>query len=135
LGGQITATSTGDPRWNSRAQERRVPFHEGRNGSDGRHAVALEILLAGQDRETEQDVGRHRRAAGNRGIEEAPGPDDQRLVIAPRVEEPLRPRIPEEVEHGHGQATRLVQPAAVECHLVEREEPVGHHRVVLQVRT
>ena len=52
---------------------------------------------------------------------------------APGVEEHLRLRVPEEAQRLVGEAPRLVEPAPVERGLVEREQPGGHHRVVLEV--
>ena len=74
---------------------------------------------------------RHRVARGQRVVLQAAGPGDERFGVVGGVEEAAA-GVLEAGQHDVDQLPRGDEPALVEGRSVEREEPVGQMRVVLQ---
>ena len=111
----------------------RRPRHQFRQALQRSYRLAPVIIVAGDYRQAQQQVGGYRTAAGLGVVEHIARAHHQILVAAPGVIERPGRRIPEELQHRIGQLEGGVQPAAVESGLIQRQQAVGHKGIVLQI--
>src|SRR5215467_3035496 len=111
----------------------RVSRHQVGHGSKGPGGDRLVALLAEEDSQAEQPVDGHGGAAGHGIVEEIARPDYEGVVVPAGVEEHALAFVPEELEGALRELARLVEPAAVEGRLVQREQTHADHGVVLEI--
>ena len=72
------------------------------HGPERRRAFRRKVVVAGYHAQPQKDVGSHRAAAGLGVVENIPGPDHQRLVVAAGVVETANAVVPEQGDHAVG---------------------------------
>src|SRR5574341_1881289 len=114
------------------AEACRVARHEVGHRPERPRGRGLVPSLPGQDRQPQERLHGDRAAAGHGIVEEVPRTDDQALVVAARVVEPLERLVPEEPQHLLDERAGRVEPRTLEGRLVDLEEGRAYHRVVLE---
>jgi hypothetical protein len=109
------------------------PLYVRCDGAQAGSPSTFVIRVVREQSESQQDVGCDRRAGGRGVVEKVTGTGDQLLVVAAGVVEALDVVVPEQVDHLVRQADGAAQVEWLERCLVEREQAVGEHRVVLEV--
>src|SRR5206468_1825010 len=93
----------------------------------------LELVVAPDPREPQEDEGEHRAPGGRRVVVECLLPRDELLSVRRCEEEAAVSRVGEELDRGEREPPRLLQPAQVAGRDVQLVQPVRDVRVVLEV--
>ena len=115
------------------AERARRPREEVADEAQRADRLPLELVVAPDPREPQEDEGEHRAPGGRRVVVERLLPRDELLAVGRREEEAAAFRVAEELDRGEREPPRLPQPAQVAGRDVQLVQPVRDVRVVLEV--
>ena len=116
------------------AEGRRRPREEVADEPQRAYGLPLELVVAPDPREPQEDEGEHRAPRRRRVVVESLLPRDEPLAVGRREEEAAALGIAEQLDRGEREPPRLAQPAQVAGRDVQLVEAVRDVRVVVEVR-
>ena len=115
------------------AERGRRPRHEIADEAQDGDGMPLELVVAVDPRQPQEDVREHRVAGRRRVVVEILRARDERLAVGGREEEAAALVVGEELDGESREASRLLEPAQLARRDVQLVEPVRDVRVVVEV--